>query len=225
MGTDTEDEFRRLRAAGVYLWRERRLFRSLLGLRLRLLLGLRVRLRLLPDEYRRPRPLSRSLLRLNRRSSRDVRAFATSAIDSLLCVLDSSDEGFFRLSPLCERDLEREKSGDLVLDREADDPLLFWRRLLGGGDRDELWEDTDRCLFRSRLGERDRDDSLRLMDLDLDGLRLLGLLRSPRSGDTEPLAERRRRRSGGDRDDDGVREGDRLGDLDGRRPLREPDGT
>lgn len=90
VGTDTEDVFRRLRAAGVYLWRERRLFRSSLGvrLRLRLLLALRVRprlrLRLLLTECRRLRPSSRSLLRLKRRSSRGLRAFPISADVSFL---------------------------------------------------------------------------------------------------------------------------------------------
>lgn len=107
VGTDTDDEFRRLRAAGVYLCRERRLLRSwsrsFLGLRLRdsdrlgLLLGVRVRprlrLRLLMVEYRRLRPASRSLLRLKRRLSRE-RAFPISAVVSFLCVLVSD---FLRL--------------------------------------------------------------------------------------------------------------------------------
>ena len=100
VGTDTEDVFRRLRAAGVYLWRERRLFRSSLGVRLRLRPPLRLRLRLplalcvpsrprlrlrlLLTECRRLRPSSRSLLRLKRRSSRGLRAFPISADVSFL---------------------------------------------------------------------------------------------------------------------------------------------
>lgn len=230
MGTDTDDEFRRLRAAGVYLWRERRLLRSwsrsLLGLRLRLrdsdrlglLLGVRVRprlrLRLLLVECRRLRPASRSLLRLKRRLSRE-RAFPISAVVSLLYVLVSD---FLRLSAPRDSDLDP----DLNLDLEYE-AFLPWRR--GGGERkrDELREDTDR-LLRSRLGERERerDESLRL--IDLDGLRLFVLLRPPRSGDGELLTDRRRLR-GGDLDEDGVREGERLTDRDGRRPLRVPDGT
>lgn len=224
MGTDTEDVLRRLRApAGAYLSRERRRFRSLLGLRLGLrlaeclaLLLLTLRLRLVAGEYRRLRPSSRSLLRLKRRSSRGSGAFALSAVASflLLCVLESSDNDFLRRSSFF--------SDPRDLDLDTEEPLLC-RRLLGTGDRDELREETDRCLFRSRRGVRERDESLRLMERA--GLRLDGLLRPLRSGDIESLPERRRRRGGGDRDDDGLRDGERLADLDGQRPLRELDGT
>lgn len=195
----------------------------------RLLLGVRVRprlrLRLLLVEYRRLRPSLRSLLRLKRRSSRE-RAFLISAVVFFLCVLESPDEDFLRplfLSDSRDSNLHPDLDLDLDLDLEYEESLL-WRRLLGGGERDELREETDR-LLRSRLGEgeRERDESLRL--IDLDGLRLLVLLRSPRSGDMELLTERRRLRGGGDRGEDGVREGERLTDRDGRRPLREPEGT
>ena len=75
---------------------DRRRFLSLMRLWLRLRLRLReswlalrerprLRLRLtLWDEYRRLRVSLRSLLRLKRRSSRDLRAFAISAVDSFL---------------------------------------------------------------------------------------------------------------------------------------------
>lgn len=96
LGTDTEDVLRRLRATGAYLSMDRRRFLSLMRLWLRLRLRLReswlalrerprLRLRLtLWDEYRRLRVSLRSLLRLKRRSSRDLRAFAISAVDSFL---------------------------------------------------------------------------------------------------------------------------------------------
>lgn len=236
MGTDTEDELRRLRAAvGANLSSDRRRLRSFLGLPLRLRLRLRLaeclallplalrlrlrlRLRLLAGERRRR---WRSLLRLKRRSSRGLRlrlrAFALSALVSFLLpwFLESSDDGDFR-----RRSSFPPKSRDLDLDTEES---LRCRRFLRGGDRDELRNDTDRRLFRSRRGEGKRDEALRLMERE--GLRLDGLLRFPRSGDTELLPERRRRRGGGDRDDDGLLDGEWLGDLDGRRPLRGPDGT
>lgn len=177
----------------------------------------RLRLRLLLVEYRRLRPASRSLLRLKRRLSRE-RAFPISAVFSFLCVLVSD---FLRLSSA-----PRDSDLDLVLDLDLEyEAFLLWRRGGGERERDELREDTDR-LLRSRLGERERererDESLRLTDLD--GLCLFVLLRPPRSGDGELLTDRRRLR-GGDRDKDGVREGERLTDRDGRRPLRGPEGT
>ena len=168
-------------------------------------------------EYRRLRPPLRSLLRLKRRLSRE-RAFPISADVSFFCVLASD---FLRLSS-DPRDSDLDLDLDLDLEYEA---ILLWRRGGGERERDELREEIER-LLRSRLGERDRDrdrdESLRL--IDLDGLRLLALLRSPRSGDGELLTDRRRLR-GGDLDEDGVREGERLTDREGRRPLRDPDGT
>ena len=94
MGGDTEESSRRLRAAGAYLSIDRCFFLSFLEPRLglrercRSALGLRVRPRprLLLRGYRR---LFRSLLRLRRRSSRDLRALPISARVSFLSSLAS----------------------------------------------------------------------------------------------------------------------------------------
>lgn len=99
VGTETEEVLRRLRAAGAYLSMDRRLFLSPLGVRLRLrlrersrrglalIVRVRPRLRLLlllRLGLRRRRSRDRSLLRLKRRSSRDLRRLPTSVRASLL---------------------------------------------------------------------------------------------------------------------------------------------
>ncbi|GAD99472.1 hypothetical protein PVAR5_8187 [Paecilomyces variotii No. 5] len=157
VGTDTEEVLRRLRAAGAYLSMDRRLFLSvsLLGVRLRLRersrrgLALTVRVRprlrlllLLRLGLRRLRSRDRSLLRLKRRASGDLRRFPTSRLPL----------------PPGPRELDRERATDLVRDPDLDldtDERFLRRLSLGGGDLETLREVVDRSLLRSRLGERE----------------------------------------------------------------------
>lgn len=87
-----------------------------------------------------------------------MRAFAESAVGSFLSVLEVSGEDPLRLLFFSSgrRDL------DLDLEWERLSPL---RRSRGAGERDELREETDLRLLWSLLGVRERDESLREMDL------------------------------------------------------------